>query len=80
MRNAGILAVMGLTLAGCASQTPLIDRVANGRVQGDAHQVSIEGGRLDALPLAIGHCARYGRSAQWSHAEDGRSIYNCVAR
>ena len=49
-------------------------------MQGDSAQVSIEGGRLDALPLAIAHCARFGRSAQWSHADNDRSVYDCVAR
>ena len=80
MRRMGLLALMAVSITACADQPPLVDRVAKGRVQGDAGQVSIEGGRLDALPLAIAHCARYGRSAQWNRAEDGRSIYSCVPR
>ena len=80
MRRVGLLVLMAITLSACADQPPLVDRMAKGRVQGDASQVSIEGGRLDALPLAIAHCARYGRSAQWGRSENGRSIYNCVPR
>ena len=80
MRWVAVLALAGGVLAGCADQPPLIDRVSKGKVMGDASQVSVEGGRLDALPLAIAHCARYGRSAQWSHEADDRSVYDCVAK
>ena len=66
-------------LTGCSGQTPLIDKVSDGRVQGDAEHVSIAGGRLETLPLAVAHCARYGRSARWAHADGDRSIYDCVA-
>ena len=80
MRRAAMLAGVAGLLAGCANSTPLVDKVSHGKVEGDASQVSIEGGRLDALPLAVAHCARYGRSAQWSHADNDRSVYNCVPR
>ncbi len=68
-----LLAGAALTLAACADQPPLVDRVSKGQVQGDAARVSIQGGRIDALPLAVIHCARYGRSARWSHS-DGDSL------
>jgi hypothetical protein len=77
------LAAAALTLGmltGCAGQTPLIDRVSDGKVVGDAERVSILGGRLDTLPLAVAHCARFGRSAEWSHADGDRAVYTCVAR
>ena len=80
LRTVALLVMASVVLTGCANQPPLVDRVSKGQVQGDANQVSIEGGRLDALPLAVIHCARYGRSAQWSLADDGRSVYDCVAR
>ena len=73
----GCVVLLG-SLAGCVGQAPLIDRVSDGRVQGDATHVSIQGGRLETLPLAVAHCARYRRSAQWSHADGVRSVYNCV--
>jgi hypothetical protein len=79
-RRMAIVIGMAATLAACADSPPLVDKISKGRVDGDAARVSVEGGRLDALPLAIAHCARYGRSAQWSHAEGGRSVYDCVAR
>ena len=77
MRRWVLLGVAATTLAGCAD-TSGPSGGAPRRVEGDADQVSILGGRLDALPLAIGHCARFGRSAQWSHADGDRSVYNCV--
>ena len=80
MRRATVLVMAAGLLAGCANSTPLVDKVSRGKVDGDASQVSIQGGRLDALPLAIAHCARYGRSAQWSHADNDRSVYDCVPR
>ena len=80
MRRIALLALTGAMFAGCADQPPLIDRVSRGKVEGDSNQVSIAGGRLDALPLAIAHCARFGRSAQWSHSDGDRSVYSCVAR
>ena len=80
MRRVGLLALTALTMSACANSAPLVDRVSQGRVEGDATRVSVAGGRLDALPLAIAHCARYGRSAQWGHADGDRSLYTCVAR
>ena len=77
MRRIALLALTGAMLAGCADQPPLIDRVSRGKVEGDSNQVSIAGGRLDALPLAIAQCARF---AQWSHSDGDRSVYSCVAR
>ncbi len=80
LRGVALLMGAAIALAGCANQTPLVDRFSKGQVQGDASQVSIQGGRIDALPLAVIHCARYGRSAQWSHADGDRSVYDCVAK
>lgn len=80
VRRVGLWIVMIALLAGCANSPPLVDRVSRGKVEGDARRVSILGGRLDALPLAILHCAKYGKSAQWSHSDDDRSVYSCVPR
>ena len=79
-RWVALLVTSTVALAGCADQPPLVDRVSKGQVQGDASHVSVQGGRIDALPLAVIHCARYGRSAQWSHSDGDRSVYDCVAR
>jgi hypothetical protein len=79
MRWLTTLALASGLLAGCADQPPLVDRLSKGKVMGDQSQVSVEGGRLDALPLAVAHCARFGRSAEWSHADGDRSVYDCVA-
>ena len=72
-----------LMLTSCASSqprgAPLIDHVGAGNVRGDAEQVSVEGGRVDALPLAVFHCAHYHRSAQFVHTDGKRSVFNCVS-
>ncbi len=80
LRGLMLLAGAVVLLAACADQPPLVDRVSKGQVQGDANRVSVEGGRTDALPLAVIHCARYGRSARWDHADGDRSVYDCVAK
>ena len=79
-RGLALIVGAAVLLAACANQPPLVDRVSKEQVLGGAERVSIQGGRIDALPLAVLHCARYGRSAQWSHAEGDRSVYDCVAR
>lgn len=77
-----IAALCALVVAGCASggtgSSPLIDHLSDGRVKGDADQVSVAGGRVDALPLAVFHCARYHRAAQFARTEGARSVFNCV--
>ena len=73
------LVLATLALTACANSPPLVDRLSDGRVQGDADRVSVIGGRLDSLPLAVAHCARFGRSAQFSRTDGGRSVFRCVA-
>jgi hypothetical protein len=75
-----IVAVLGLMLTGCATDRPAIDRLPGGRVLGDAERVSVEGPRWDALPFAVAHCARFGRSAEYDRTEGGRSEFRCVAK
>ena len=78
------VALACLSLAGCAQggTTSLSDRIAgSSRVHGDADRVSVmqADSRADAFPLAIGHCARFGRSAQYdSRGEGGAYEFRCV--
>jgi len=65
-------------LAGCASSPALVDDLPNGRVQGDADHVSVQGGRWEALPLAVAHCARFGLSAEFIKLDGDRSVFKCV--
>lgn len=79
--NLRIIAASGVALAllaGCASSPALVDDLPNGRVRGDATHVSVLGGRWEALPLAVAHCARFGLSAQFSKLEGDRSVFRCV--
>jgi hypothetical protein len=75
-----IVALTAALLAGCAENRPAIDHLPGGRVVGDAERVSVAGPRWDALPFAVAHCARFGRSAQFDRAEGERSVFRCVAR
>ena len=76
-------AAVTLMLAGCSTGdhagAPLVDHLSGGKVIGTAEQVSVEGDRVSALPLAVFHCARYHRSAQFMRSENGRAIFRCVA-
>ena len=69
-------------LAGCASDESFSDRLAGrDRVHGDAEGVTVSGfaSRVEALPLAVGHCARFGRSAQFDvRTDDGAYRFRCV--
>ncbi len=67
-----------VVLAGCSGSPPLVDHLSAGRVQGDADRVSVQGGRWEALPLAVAHCSRFGRSAQFDRLDGDHAIYRCV--
>ncbi len=71
-------------LAACASGGPgLFDRsVGADHVHGDAVGATITGlGSVpEALPLAIGHCSHFGKSAQYARREGDSFVFRCVAR
>ena len=74
-----------LTLGGCAEgfgAGGLSDRLAgSGRVRGDAEEVVVTGfeSRVEALPLAVAHCSRFGRSAQFDRRQEtGAYRFRCV--
>ncbi len=76
-------AILVLTLGGCASDVSLSDRLAGrDRVHGTADSVEVSGmgSRAEALPLAVGHCAKFRRSAQFtSKTAEGSYVFACVA-
>lgn len=80
----GVAALAGVfALAGCAGDgtVSLSDRLAGAsRVKGDADVVRVfqADSRADAFPLAIGHCARFGKSAQYDRQGDGAYVFRCV--
>lgn len=75
--------ILLLMLTGCASDVSLSDRLAGrDRVGGDVDGVTVRGmgSRVEALPLAVGHCAKFARSAQFDRkADDGAYVFRCVA-
>ena len=83
MRVLAMSAAAALLLSGCGSMGyALGGRVAGGdRVHGDADAVTVTGmdSRVDAFPLAIAHCARFGRSAQFAGRTAGGHAFRCVA-
>ncbi len=73
-----VLPSLAALIAGCASAPPLVDNLPNGRVRGDANHVSVAGGRWEALPLAVAHCARFGLSAEFERLDGDRAVFKCV--
>ena len=72
-----------LVLSACASaQEQVLDKLVGDRVQGDASQVLVSGadGPADALPLAIAHCTRFGRAAQFRSREADKLAFACVPK
>lgn len=78
-----LLAPLMLLLAGCGSTGLALGQRATApdRVRGDAEGVRVFGmdSRVDAYPLAIAHCARFGRSAQFTGRMQGGHVFRCVA-
>lgn len=64
--TASLLLTTAVLSAGCASNESLTDRLARGHVQGDADGAVVRAGSVaEAFPLAVGHCAHFGLSAQF---------------
>lgn len=81
IRKLGALTAM-LLLGACASDMSLSDRLAGSdRVSGDADGVRVfgMGSRLEALPLAVGHCAKFHRSAQFAGRVPRGYSFRCVS-
>lgn len=72
-----------LVLSACASaQERVFQKLVGGRVEGDAAQVAVSGadGPVDALPLAVAHCTRFGRAAQFRSREGEKLVFACVPK
>ena len=79
LRIAATLAATA-ALAGCASASP-IERLLGGHAEGDADGVVVLGLRgLDALPVAVAHCARFKKDAERRGRDPRGASYACVAR
>ena len=70
-----------LLLASCATRPSLVDVLAGDRVDGDENGVLVRGFGADvasATPLAVAHCSRYRRSAQYA-ARAGEALrFRCT--
>ena len=84
MRTAILAVAAALALGACSTggdQGGLFDRLAGGdHVHGDAEQVTITGldSAASALPLAIGHCSHFHKSAQYAGRQGDDYLYRCV--
>ena len=59
----------------------LFDRLAGGdHVHGDSEGVTVTGldSAASALPLAIGHCSHFRKSAQYAGRQGDAYLYRCV--
>ena len=83
MRVWAMSATVALLLGGCGSTGFALGQRATApdRVRGDAEGVRVFGmdSRVDAYPLAIAHCARFGRSAQYAGRAERGHAFRCVA-
>ena len=73
--------VLAAAASGCAGAgQSTLQHLVGGRVVGDAEGVTVTGmsSRLDALPLAVAHCARFGKSAQFARSELVGARFNCT--
>ena len=77
----GVVISGALLLGGCAADVSLSDRLAGAdRVHGDRNEVTVSrmGSQVESLPLAVGHCARFHRSAQFARKAGGSYVFSCV--
>jgi hypothetical protein len=79
--KAAFFALSALSLTGCASDANIYPLGLFGqRVVGNDAYVTISNvwNEMDALPLADGHCRKYGRSARFNKMEQQRAVFDCV--
>jgi len=69
------------SLLACASRPSLVDVLDGDRVDGDADGVLVRGFGNDvasATPLAVAHCSRYRRSAQYAARAGDALRFRCT--
>ena len=77
---AGLMAASVL-LSGCAAAgEQLLQRAIGGHVSGDASQALVQDmpSAADALPLAIAHCTRFGKKAQFARRAGQDHLFRCT--
>jgi hypothetical protein len=76
------LAVVAALLAGCATSPgqAVVERLTGGKVEGDRTRAVVHGmdSTADAFPLAVAHCTRFGRKAQFARRQSGALVFACV--
>jgi len=76
------LALVATLLAGCATSPgeAIVQRLTGGKVEGDRDRAVVHGmGSVpDAFPLAVAHCTRFGRKAQFARRVPGGHAFACV--
>ena len=79
-RTPAAATLAALLLGGCASGDSLVEVLAGDRVEGDAERVLVRGFAdvASATPLAVAHCHRFKRSAQYEARAAGAIRFRCV--
>ena len=77
-----VITLLGLLLAGCASDANIYHSPFGQRVVGNETYVTVSNvwNEMDALPLADKHCGQFNKVARFSHMENYRAIYDCVSQ
>jgi hypothetical protein len=67
-------------LGGCATSEAVVGRLTGGKVSGGRDEAVVRdmGSQADAFPLAVAHCARFGRKAQFARRRGGAHVFACV--
>lgn len=78
-------ALLGLLLAGCTASgedAHIYPGLFGQRIVGNETYVTVSNvhNDMDALPLADGHCRKFGKAARFNHMEGARAVFDCVRR
>ncbi len=81
-RGALALLAAAAILGGCAASPgqALVERLTGGRVEGDREGARVlgMGSTADAFPLAVAHCTRFGRKAQFQRRAGDAHLFACA--
>jgi hypothetical protein len=77
-RRRALAALASATLGGCAVFGSAVG--LGGRLSGDSEGVVVKGALspLEATPLAVAHCSRFKRAAQYEKATPTGRSFRCV--
>ena len=78
-----LVLLMAASVCGCAQVGgAALRRAVGDRMVGDSQSVLVRDApsRLDALPLAVAHCSRFGKAAQYASTDAAGVHFACVPK